>query len=122
MRFLIDANMPRSAAELLKRYDHEGVDVRDIGMGSSADADIAIYAQQNGLAILTRDFDFADIRNYPPFQYSGLLVLALPEDAVATFVVRVLESFLASKELIEALPGRLAIVEPARVRLRPPVS
>ena len=122
MRFLIDANMPRSAVELLKRYDHEAVDVRDIGMGGAADADIAVYAQQNGLAILTRDFDFADIRNYPPFQYSGLLVLALPEDAVATFVVRVLESLLANKELMEALPGRLAIVEPARVRLRPPVS
>jgi predicted nuclease of predicted toxin-antitoxin system len=122
MRFLIDANMPRSAAELLERYDHEAVDVRDIGMGGAADAAIAVYAQQNRLALVTRDFDFADIRNYPPSQYPGLLVLALPEDAVATFVVRVLESFLANKELIEALPGRLAIVEPARVRLRPPVS
>ena len=120
MRFLIDANMPRSAAELLKRYNHEAVDVRDIGMGAAADSDIAIYAQQNGLAAVTRGFDFADIRNYPPSQYAGLLVLALPEDAVATFVVRVLESFLANKELIEALPGHLAIVEPARVRLRPP--
>jgi Domain of unknown function (DUF5615) len=68
MRFLIDANMPRSAAELLKYYKHEAVDVRDIGMGATADSDIAIYAQQNGLAIVTRDFDFADIRNYPPSQ------------------------------------------------------
>ena len=59
MRFVIDANMPRSAAELLKRYDHEAVDVRDIGMGAAADSDIAIYAQQNGLAVVTRDFDFA---------------------------------------------------------------
>jgi len=122
MRFLIDANMPRSAAKLLKRYNHEAVDVRDIGMGAAADSDIAIYAQQKGLAVVTRDFDSADIRNYPPSQYAGLLVLALPEDAVATFVVRVLESFLANTELIEALPGHLAIVEPARVRLRPPVS
>ena len=98
------------------------MDVRDIGMGAATDSDIDIYAQQKGLAVVTRDFDFGDIRNYPPSQYAGLLVLALPEDAVATFVVRVLESFLANKELIEALPGHLAIVEPARVRLRPPVS
>lgn len=68
MRFLIDANMPRSAAELLKRYNHEAVDVRDIGMGAAADSDIAIYAQQKGLAVVTRDFDFADIRNYPPLR------------------------------------------------------
>ena len=42
MRFLVDANMPRSAAELLTRYNHEAVDVRDIGMGGAADSDIAI--------------------------------------------------------------------------------
>ena len=56
MRFLIDANMPRSAAELLKRYDHEPVDIRDIGMGGADDSNIAVYAQENGLAIVTRDF------------------------------------------------------------------
>jgi len=56
MRFLIDANMPRSAAELLKRYSHEALDVREIGMGGAADSDISEYAQQNGLAIVTRDF------------------------------------------------------------------
>ena len=66
MRFLIDANMPRSAAELLKHYNHEALDVRDIGMGAAADSDIAIYAQQNWVAIVTRDFEFADIRSYPP--------------------------------------------------------
>ena len=71
MRFLIDANMPRSTAELLKRYNHEAVDVRDIGMGSAADSDIAAYAQQNRLVLVTRDFDFADIRNYPPGDMPG---------------------------------------------------
>ena len=122
MRFLIDANMPRSTAELLKLYDHEAVDVRDIGMGGAADSDIAAYAQRNRLALVTRDFDFANIRNYPPAQYAGLLVLGLPEDAVAKFVLRVMESFVSQKKLVEALPGRLAILEPARVRLRPPLS
>ena len=122
MRFLIDANMPRSTVELLKRHDHEAVDVRDIGMAGASDGDIAAYAQQNRLALVTRDFDFADIRNYPPAQYAGLLVLELPDDAVATFVLRVMESFVSQKELVEALSGRLAILEPARVRLRPPMS
>jgi hypothetical protein len=51
---------------------------------------------------------FADIRNYPPAQYAGLLVLELPDDAMATFVLRVIESFISQKELVEALPGRLA--------------
>jgi predicted nuclease of predicted toxin-antitoxin system len=101
MRFLIDANMPRSTAESLKRYDHEAVDVRDIGMGSAADSEIAAYAQQNRLALVTRDFDFADIRNYPPAQYAGLLVLELPDDAMATFVLRDLV------HAVDYLPGIL---------------
>ena len=122
MRFLIDANMPRSTAELLRRYGHEALDVREIGMSGAADSQIAAYAQQNRLVLVTRDFDFADIRNYPPRQYAGLLVLELPEDAVATFVLHVIESFITNKELVEALPARLAILQPTRVRLRPPVS
>lgn len=122
MRFLIDANMPRSTAELLKRYGHEAVDVRDIGMGGATDSEIAAYAQGNRLALLTRDFDFADIRNYSPGEYAGILVLELPEDAVAKSVLRVIEFFVANKELLELLPGRLAIVQPTRVRLRPPVG
>ena len=122
MRFLIDANMPRSTAESLRRYNHEAVDVRDIGMGGAADSDIAAYAQQNRLALVTRDFDLADIRNYPLAKYAGPLVLELPDDAMATFVLRVIESFISQKELVEALPGRLAILEPTRVRLRPPAG
>jgi predicted nuclease of predicted toxin-antitoxin system len=51
MRFLIDANMPRSTAELFKRFDHEVMDVRDIGMGGAADSDIAAYARQNRLVL-----------------------------------------------------------------------
>jgi predicted nuclease of predicted toxin-antitoxin system len=46
MRFL-DANMARSIAALLKRYDHVAVDVRDIGMAGAADSEIAAYAQRN---------------------------------------------------------------------------
>ncbi|MGA8659739.1 MAG: DUF5615 family PIN-like protein [Chthoniobacterales bacterium] len=61
-----------SCWSVAKRYDHEAVDVRDSGMGGAADSDIAAYAQQNRLALVTRDFDFADIRKYPPAQRSPI--------------------------------------------------
>lgn len=32
MRFLIDEDMPRSLSDLLRRYGHEPIDVRDIGL------------------------------------------------------------------------------------------
>ena len=72
MRFLLDANLPRSAARVVMSLGHEVVDVRDIELGGSEDKEIAAYAQANGLALITRDFDFSDIRNYPPSQYTGI--------------------------------------------------
>lgn len=119
MRFLLDANTPRSAAELIVRYGHEAVDIRDIAPSGVNDATVASYARSHGLVLVTRDFDFADIRNYPPVDYPGILVLELPENAIAAGILRVLESFLVQRELVARLPGRLAIVESWRARFRP---
>ena len=122
MRFLLDANMPRSAVGAVQRLGHEAVDVREIGLGGAEDKHIAAYAQQHDLVLITRDFDFSDIRNYPPAEFAGIIVLELPDDAVAATVVKVMESFLSQPQLLSQLAGRLAIVESWRARFRPPLS
>jgi predicted nuclease of predicted toxin-antitoxin system len=66
MRFLIDADLPRSVAGLLQRYGHETTDVRDIGLRDANDPTIAQYAQQHRLGLRTGDFDFSDIRTSLP--------------------------------------------------------
>ncbi len=119
MRFLLDASMPRSAAGAVQRLGHEAVDVRDIALGGAEDQQVAAYAKQNDLALITRDFDFSDVRNYPPAEFAGVIVLELPDDAVAATVVKVMESFLSQPQLLSQLTGRLAIVESWRVRFRP---
>lgn len=119
MHFLIDADLPRSAATVLRSSGHEATDVRDIGLRSAKDAEIAAYARENGLCILTGDFDFADVRHYPPADYSGIVVLGLPSTANARYIVQLLEVFLRDEEALAKLPGRLAIVEAGRIRLRP---
>ena len=91
MRFLLDANMPRSAVGCVQRLGHESVDVREIGLGGAEDKQIAAYAQQRGLVLITRDFDFSDIRNYPPAEYAGIIVLELPDDTLAATVVKVMQ-------------------------------
>lgn len=122
MRFLLDANMPRSAAGAVQRLGHEAVDVRDVGLGGADDAQISAYAKEHKLALVTRDFDFSDVRNYPPADYAGVIVLEPPDDAIAATVVKALESFLSQPELLAHVPGRLAIVESWRVRFRPALS
>lgn len=122
MRFLIDANMPRSTAGVIVRCGHDAFDVRDIGLGAAGDAEIARHAVLQRLVLITRDFDFADIRSYPPANHFGLVVLQLPEHAVQSEILTLLETFLRRGEWVTALPGRLAIVGAGRVRFRPPMA
>ncbi len=119
MRFLVDANMPRSTLALLARLGHEAEFARDSGLGYAPDSQIAARARSTRAAILTRDVDFADIRHYPPADYQGIVVMRLPDDAIAQYIVNLLERFLKQAELIRQLPGHLVILESDRVRFRP---
>lgn len=101
---------------------HDALDVRDVGLAGADDAQIAAYAKEHKPALVTRDFDFSDVRNHPPAEYAGIIVLELPDDAITATVVKVLASFLSQPELLAQVSGRLAIVESWRVRFRPAFS
>jgi predicted nuclease of predicted toxin-antitoxin system len=118
MRFLVDADLPRSAADVIRRAGHEATDVRDVGRRKADDEEIAAYAMRERICLVTGDFDFADIRNYPPDRYCGIVVLELPRNATASFINELLGEFLADADIVHALPGKLAIVAPGRVRIR----
>ena len=121
MKFLIDANLPRSIVGLIVEFGHEAEFARDIGMAAAPDSEIAARALQTGAVLLTRDLDFADIRNYPPARYWGIVILRLADDAIAADIVRTTRLFLRVPAFVTQLSGRLAIVEPERVRFRPPL-
>ncbi len=100
MRFLLDANMPRCAARTLHGLGHACEDVRDLGMGNAADAQVAAYAREHTLILVTRDGDFANIRNYPPESYPGIVVLQLPDYATADSIAALLGSFASNESLV----------------------
>jgi len=120
VHFLIDADLPRSTKDVVQRYGHQATDVRDIGLANADDPEIAAYAQVQKASLITGDFGFADIRNYPPEAYAGIVVLELPRNATASFILNLIEAFLQQTDVLSRLAGRLAIVEAGRVRLRPP--
>jgi len=119
VRFLIDADLPRSAKPLLENYGHEAIDAHDVGLRFAKDPVIARYVLDHQACLLTGDFGFADVRNYSPGKYHGLVVLELPRNATSKFILGLIEDFLKQPEIIIRLPGRLAIVEAGRIRLRP---
>jgi predicted nuclease of predicted toxin-antitoxin system len=118
MRFLIDEDLPRSIQDLLQRYGHEGVDLRGIGLRGSTDRQIAALAQDKGLCLVTGDVGFSNVRNYPPEKYAGIVVLKVPRTATGLHITNLFESFLRQKELVAQMPGKLAVVEPGRIRIR----
>jgi hypothetical protein len=66
--------------------------------------------------MVTLDTDFADIRVYPPGQYSGIVVVRLrrqDKPYVLGIFARLMLLF-----LIEPLEGHLWIVEEDRIRIR----
>jgi len=118
MHFLIDADLPRSVGALIRSYGHNATDIRDIGMRRALDVTIAQHAQREGLCLLTGDFDFSDVRTYSPADYAGIVVLVIPPTVTSLYIIQLLEGFLQQSDLVERLPGKLAIVEAGRVRLR----
>ncbi len=85
MKFLVDASLPRTCVGLIRRHGHEATDVRDIGLGAAPDPIIARHAKCGGLVLASADFDFADIRVYPPLEYTGIVVIDRPAPPSPTF-------------------------------------
>lgn len=121
MRFLIDADLPRDTVGLLASYGHVAIDARDVGLRTAPDPDVARYAREHDLILVTADWGFGDVRVYPPGTSPGIVVLGLPDRATGREILRVLRTLLDDAQAVAKLPGRLAVVERGRIRFRPPV-
>jgi predicted nuclease of predicted toxin-antitoxin system len=116
IKFKIDENLPIEVSDLLKQAGHEAASVQDQSLGGAKDSNVARICQQEDRAIVTLDLDFADIRAYPPRDFSGLVVLRLTRQD-KLHVLGVFERLLTVIEN-EPLIGKLWIVEENRVRIR----
>lgn len=116
MKFKVDENLPLEVAELLRKSNHDAVTVLEQHLGGSADSNIAVVCQQEGRTLVTLDMDFADIRAYPPGQYSGIIVLRLERQDKP----HVLEVFGHMTQLLsrEPIKGHLWVVEERQIRIR----
>ncbi len=119
--FLVDANLPRSTRDLIRRHGHQATDVRDIGLATASDQDIADHARLHQHSIISGDQDFGNVLLFPPANYHGLVVIRPPKGATVAILLSLVEQFLNDAKVMANLPGRLVIVEPGRLRCRPPI-
>lgn len=116
MKFKIDENLPVEIAALLRQTGHEAATVLEERLGGVADSYIASVCHREERVMVTLDTDFADIRVYPPGEYSGIVVLRLrrqDKPHVLGVFTRLMLMFSS-----EPLEGYLWIVEEERIRIR----
>lgn len=117
MRFKLDENLPVQVANILSEYGHDASTVYAERLAGATDSTLAAICIIEARILVALDLDFSDIRQYPPSEYPGLIVLRLKEQS-AEHVERVchrLVSVLAREEVA----NRLWIVDEQRVRIRP---
>lgn len=91
--------------EELSSAGHDAVSAVAQNLQGAADPRVMEVCREEGRALVTLDVDFADIRTYPPQEYSGIIVLRLRQLDIATIrttvtrLVPLLESRPVSKSL-----------------------
>lgn len=116
MKFKIDDNLPVEVAELLRNAGYEATTVHDQNMVGENDTKLASVCQAEERVLLSLDTDFADIRSYPPHQYSGIIVIRLKhqdKNSVLKIMARLVNTL-----AVEDLVGHLWIVDEQRIRVR----
>lgn len=116
MQFKLDENLPTEIKKILIDAGHSVVTVLEQKLGGQNDSKIIEICRLEKRSLLTLDWDFSDIRTYPPKNYSGIIVLNPPNQEKKT-VVGIVSGILPMFEK-EPLIGRLWIVETGRVRIR----
>ena len=118
VQFLVDEDLPRSAADLVRNFGHDAVDARDVGLRGETDRQIISYAKERNLCLTTGDFDSADTRSYRPSGHCGIVVLRIRRDSTVRSILDLLQAFLQKADVVSAIAGKFAIVEPGRLRVR----
>jgi len=118
-RFLVDEDLPRSLARLLRTESLDAEDVRDVGLRGKTDSEVLQYAVSHDRVVITADLDFANLLAVPLGSHHGILVARLPNEVpVARLNAVILDAIKALSD--DEVRGSLVIVEPGRIRLRRP--
>ena len=119
LRFFSDQCVPTEISDTLRRHGHEVTVLRDVLPIRSLDPVVIAKAQELNAILVSLNGDFADIVNYPPSAYCGIVAIQLKNhpETIPALMERLAAFLLANPEQI-FYHGKLIIVEPHRIRIR----
>jgi predicted nuclease of predicted toxin-antitoxin system len=116
MRFKLDENADPRWRIPLEEAGHSVSTVAEEHLRGSKDSVIAQTCRNLGLCLITADLGFAQILEYPPDHYPGIIVLRHPAPTLAG-MTQLIRQIVTAVET-QSPEGCLWIVEPNRIRIR----
>jgi predicted nuclease of predicted toxin-antitoxin system len=119
LRFFADHCVPNSIIRFFREQGFEVLVLREFIPMDSPDPVVIDKAQECGAILLTLNGDFADLINYPPQMYKGIISIQLksrPEN-IPAICERLGRLFDMHHEMND-FKGKLYVVEAHRMRVR----
>lgn len=117
MKFVVDEDLPRSTARLLREKGFEVYDIRDHGLRGQDDDAILAFAQQQQAILITGDLGFGNQLKYPVASHEGIVVAHFPNEiSTSELNDQILGALAVLTE--DDLRKSLTILEPGKVRSR----
>ncbi len=118
-KFLLDEDMPRSSAALLRSMGFHVLDARDCGLRGKGDDEVFDMAQKESATISTGDVGFGNILRFPIGTHAGIVIARFPTKISSYALNTHLRTALETLDSAE-FKGSLIIIEPGRIRIRKP--
>jgi len=117
LKFVIDEDMPRSTAKVLRSKGYEALDARDYGLRGKNDEEVFNFAQKEKAVILTGDLGFGNLLHFPVGSHSGIVIAHFPNEiSTSELNTQIIKAF---DNLTETdFNGSLIIIEPGKIRIR----
>ena len=112
MRFLLDENVPKSAAMALRQEGHDVVRVQEADLQSADDESVWQYAVLEDRILVTYDLDFPLAQGFP----LGLILVRGIDRIPTSSQARILVDAIRTNS--DQLEGHITVVAPGRVRRR----
>jgi predicted nuclease of predicted toxin-antitoxin system len=117
VKFVIDEDLPRSTARILREKGFEVYDIRDHGLRGQEDGAIVAFAQRQKAILITGDLGFGNQLRYPLGSHEGILIVHFPNEIITSELNRhILDALLVLGE--GELNKSLTILEPGKIRSR----
>ena len=117
MKFKIVENLPVEVVAVLRNHGHDAMSVVEQQLAGAADGVVANVCKSEQRTLMTLDLDFADIRTYPPEEYSGIIVVR-PKVQTISAVVGLAEQVVRLLDSSSPV-GQLWVLDEFHVRIRP---